>query len=194
MATAMNTQNSPMVMRWPASLYHQMAELGWFRDKRVELVRGEIIIMSPMGSRHWVAVGLVADALRHIYPNDKFVVAEQRPVSLSDESEPEPDVALIKGQIRDFTSHLPAACELVVEVSDSSLAFDRSIKAALYAEAGIPEYWIVDVNGMTVEVLANPVDDGSSTRYQYRKTLGEEELLVPLSAPGASIKVGDILP
>ena len=181
-------------MRWPASLYHQMADLGWFRGKRVELIRGEIIVMSPMGSPHWVVVNLVADCLRATYAQDQFVVTEQCPISLGDDSEPEPDVAVIKGKARDFSEHLPTHCELVVEVSDSSLSFDRSSKAALYAEAGIPEYWIVDVNGRSVDVLTEPVLTESGAGYRDHATVSEGGLLLPRSAPGSVIRVADILP
>ena len=190
----MKTPAAPTVLRWPPSLYHQMADLGWFRDKRVELIRGEIIVMSPMGSRHWVVVSLVGDALRATYPQDEFVVAEQRPISVGGDSEPEPDLAVIRGRVRDFTDHLPKSCELVVEVSDSSLSYDRSVKADLYAEAGIPEYWIVDIIGRTVEVCTKPFSDESSARFKERTTLSEHDLLVPLSAPNSSIRIVDLLP
>jgi Uma2 family endonuclease len=179
----------PHPLRWTKEQYHKMGEMGLFEGRRVELIEGEIIEMAPMLSPHWVTVGLTADEMRRIF-HSGYIVSEQRPISLPDESEPEPDVAVIRGRIRDFKNALPSGAALVVEVSDTTLAYDRGRKAALYARAGIQEYWIVNVSRRELEVRRRPTQEG----YSETRVLKESETVSTLEMSDAVIKIADLLP
>ena len=113
---------------------------------RVELIEGEIIEMSPIGSRHFTSVGLTTQVLSRCF-TEGYCVMPQNGFDAGPKSEPQPDVAVYEGNIRDFTDALPTTALLVVEVADSTLRSDRDKKARLYAARGIPEYWIVNLRG-----------------------------------------------
>ena len=185
------TQQEPRPMRWTKEQYHRMGDAGLFQDKRVELIEGEIIEMAPMNAPHWTAVGLVGDALRHVFSSG-YVVADQLPVSLINESEPEPDAAVIRGNWRDFKEALPSSAALVVEVSDTTLAYDQGDKMRLYARAAIPEYWIVDLNARQLIVHRQP--DATNERFNFVQILNESDNIAPLEAPQSNIAIADLLP
>ena len=139
-----------------------MGELGLFdEDARVELLDGDIIDMTPIGSRHAGTVNRL-NRLLVTAVGARAVVAPQNPVSLDKRSEPQPDVALLAPRADDYSlAHAePAEVLLLVEVSDSSLTYDRDRKAPYYARAGIPECWIVDLNASEVLVLRSPAPAG----------------------------------
>jgi len=193
MATATRLETESFVdgkrpFRLTSEQYHDMAERGWFEGKRVELIKGEIIEMSPMKSPHWAGVVLVDQALHSIFESG-YVVSTQLPLKLEDGTEPEPDLAIIPGQVRDYLTNLPHTASLIVEVADSTLATDRSVKGALYASAGIPEYWIVNINDRVLEVRRVPADG----RYESVEILTLNESVSPLAAPDAAIAVADLL-
>jgi Uma2 family endonuclease len=158
-------------------------------DDRVELIEGEILVMSPEKSRHAAVVDLVAETLRKVF-GAGHTVRVQHPIILGDLSEPGPDVCVVRGGPRDYLDSHPTGAMLVVEVSDSSLAFDRTEKARLYASAGIAEYWIVNLVDGCVEVQRDPMNAGYST--VTRHTAGET--LAPLAVSAAEISVQELLP
>ena len=129
------------------------------------------------------------EEMRRVFPSG-YVVSEQRPISLLDESEPEPDVAVIKGKIRDFETGLPTTAVLIIEVSDTTLRLDRTRKARLYARAGIQEYWIVNIKQRELEVRRVATTEG----YAETFVRTEGEFVAPLEAPKAKIKIVDLLP
>lgn len=184
----------PKTVRWTRNQYYRMAELGFFKGKRVELINGEIIEMSPMKSAHATAVRLFLDVLKNIFGNG-FVVDSQLPLSLGKIDEPEPDIAVVKGKARDFSEFHPKTAELIVEVADSSLHFDRAKKASLYAENKINEYWILNLKDRCIEVYRRPIKD-KNLGYIYTEiyVAGEDETVSPLVKPKAKIKVSDVLP
>lgn len=157
-------------------------------NDRVELIEGEILVMSPEKSRHAAVVDLVAEALRRIVGSG-HTVRVQHPLGLGTSSEPEPDLCVVPGTPRDYLSAHPTTALLVVEVADSSLAFDQTTRARLYAAAGLPEYWIVNLVDRCVEVHRVPGEAGyvQVTRHD----VGE---LSPLVLPGARVPVDDLLP
>lgn len=156
---------------------------------RVELVEGEIVEMSPEKSRHAAAVDLALEALRRAF-SAGVTVRVQHPLALSDESEPEPDLAVVVGTPRDYLGGHPATALLVVEVSDTSLEYDRRRKALVYAGAGIGEYWIVNLVDLRLEVHRQP----SLSGYREHLVLGRNNTVSPLAAPGALVQVADLLP
>lgn len=167
-----------------------MVEAGVFApDARLELLEGEVINMTPQRSRHATAVTLVQNALLAVF-RVGFHVRTQLPLSLGDFSEPEPDVAVVKGSPRDYRDAHPAWAVLVVEVSETTLDYDRGRKRPVYARAGIPEYWILDVDSGTLEVYREPRADGYGQRQLLR--LGDVVTL-PDGVTGA-IAVSDLLP
>ena len=117
--------------------------------------------MTPQGSRHATGVDLVADSLRHAFRTG-FHVRMQLPLAIDDYSEPEPDVAVVKGQIRNYRDAHPTSSLLVVEVSDDSLRHDRTVKQRLYARCGIPEYWILDPRSSILDPRSSILDPRSS--------------------------------
>ena len=137
---------------------------------RVELINGEIIEMSPIKSPHAGTVNLLNRLLGKIL-GDNFIISAQNPVELSQNSEPEPDLAVLKYRDDLYTkSHpQPADVLLVIEVADSSLDKDREIKLPLYAAAGIEEVWIVNLQDQQIEVSTEPSDQGYSNCHIYRK-------------------------
>lgn len=184
------TSDPPKPFTWSVDQYQQIGDLGLFGDKRVELVEGQVLQMSPMRAEHSTAVALVEKALLLAF-GAGFYVRQQSPLPLGDKSQPEPDIAVVKGDIRDYAKKHPTHALLVVEVSDSTLAFDRKVKSRVYAEAGIADYWIVNLVDHCVEVHNNPTSAGE---YEHKQILKAGEKITPLAAPRASIKVEELLP
>ena len=183
----------PSPIRWSKSLYHEMADSGWFRDKRVQLIEGEIIEMAPMGTQHWVVVNTTYRTLLPRFPLDRFTISIQCPIDLGLDSEPEPDIAVIKGIPTDFANALPTAnsIQLVIEVSDSSLVFDRERKARIYAAAGIVEYWVMDISARTVEVYRAPI--AAESRYGKVTIYRGDESITTAAGDGKPIPVSDLM-
>lgn len=184
----------PGPFRWTRDQYYRMAEEGWFEGQRVQLIQGEVVDMPPMLYPHVHTVIRVRKALERIFGPDHWVF-EEKPLKIGELSEPEPDVAVCEHPMDSYTDH-PTTALLVVEVSDSSLRLDRR-KAGLYASAGVPEYWIVDLNGRRMEVYRQPMADESvefGWRYGQMRTLEESDTLDLLARPEAHIAVRDILP
>ena len=182
----------PRPWRWDRDQYFKLGALGFFRGKRVELVRGEVVELSPPGWPHSLAKSLVADALRRVFAGVAWV-SEQSPIPTPD-SAPEPDVAVIPGSARDYADH-PTTALLIVEVADSSLVYDTTTKAGLYAEAGHPKYWILDLAGRRLLVFRDPAPvTAGGAAYRTHLTFGPADTVAPLAAPTAAIPVADLLP
>jgi Uma2 family endonuclease len=149
--------------------FQRLAEQGFFpRDERLELIRGEISEMTPSGDRHALCVMLLGDLLADLRP--KGIVNPQNPLRLPRQvSVPQPDIVLLRR--RNFRSRPPHPEDvfLVVEVADTSLAYDRDIKIPLYAESGIPEAWLVDLNSNAITVFRQPSSKGYRETRQYRR-------------------------
>lgn len=190
-----STQKEPATWRWNKTLYYQMAEMGWFQDKRVELIEGEIIEMSPIGSGHWSAVNLASRQLQAIF-GEGYVVSVQSSLDLGPNSEPMPDIAVVPGSARDYAGALPKSAVLVVEAADTSLTYDRTIKAELYALAGIAEYWIINLADRQIDVNRDPSPAGPSAAafYSNRVVYREGQQLAPLAKPKGAVTAADLLP
>jgi Uma2 family endonuclease len=184
---------------WTRAKYEQATAGGLLGpDDHVELIGGEIVAKMTQNSPHSTAVLLAEAALRAAF-SAGFVVRSQMPLSIGDNSQPEPDIAVVSGSIRDFARNHPTAesAVLVVEVSDTSLAADRSVKGSLYALAGIQEFWIINLNDRVVEVRRLPAaSDASAFGYAYAgiQVFGEDATFAPGGAPTHPIAVTDLLP
>jgi Uma2 family endonuclease len=170
--------------------YHKMIESGILtEDDRVELIRGEIIEMSPIGIKHAACVNRLVNVLAYLL-GKRVIVAAQNPVALKNNSQPQLDVALLKPR-DDFyaTAHpQPQDIFLLIEVADSTVVYDREVKIPLYAEANIIEVWLVDINEQIVEVYQQPTAAG----YQHiQKFASGQSLSIP-AFPDVNISVDEI--
>ena len=182
------------VRKWTRDEYYKMAELGFFDGKRVELIEGEIIEMSPMTKLHAVGIRKVLAILNKIFTAG-FVVDSQLPMSLGKINEPEPDVAVIKGKLEDLLISHPKTAELIVEVSVSTLRLDRTKKAALYAKNKVQDYWILNLKSRCLEVYRQPKKDKKlGFIYIESRIFTETDEVSPLAMPQAKIKIADLLP
>lgn len=183
--------------RWTRAEYDRLIEAGFFQpEDRIELIGGELMVAEPLGGPHVTAVGLTADALRAVF-GVGWIVREQAPIALDEESEPEPDIAVVPGVRRDYRHKHPARPVLVVEVAESSLDLDREHKGSLYARAGLADYWIVNLLDRVLEVYREPVADSSMPyrwRYGELQALDPSAAVAPLAAPATRIAVADLLP
>lgn len=155
--------------------YHKMLETGILaRNQRYELIRGFIYKFMPIGSQHIYKVKKLEGLLEACLA-DSAVVFTQSPVQFLDDSEPQPDILVVNPPLEHYRERLPQAEDvlLIIEVADSTLAFDRSTKTELYAEMGIPEYWIVNLKKQQLEINRNP--DKEERLYREKLTLGEGE-------------------
>jgi Uma2 family endonuclease len=173
--------------------YYEVALTGLFEGRRVELIEGELIQMMPIDDYHAAITDPLARVLHRTF-GEEYAIRTQVPIALGDNyrpSDPQPDATVAIGSWRDYTARKPVASDirLLVEVSDSSLTFDRTIKAALYGDAGIPEYWIVNLNDRQIEVHRQPKEGG----YDSLTTYGTGDAIEPLFAEGRTVKVSEIL-
>ncbi|MBI1848610.1 MAG: Uma2 family endonuclease [Candidatus Rokubacteria bacterium] len=188
------SHESPPTRRWTRIEYERMVEREIFRpDDRIELVDGHLFVKEPPHPSHATTVQLVAEALRGAF-GAGWTVRTGLPLGLDDVSEPEPDVAVVRGSPRDYAADHPSQPVLVVEVSHSRLRFDRTRKRQLYARNGVPEYWIVDVNGRVLQVFREPGGAGRSATYRSVAILGPDAFATPLAASSTASHVSDLLP
>lgn len=182
--------------RWTRFEYDKLIETGVLGPgDKIELLGGHLCISEPQNSPHARGISLGLEAIQRVLTGG-WHVRVQLPIALDDESEPEPDLALVSGGPRDYADH-PSRPALVVEVADSTLALDREHKGSLYARALLPEYWIVNLVDRVLEVYRDPGPEaGAQYGWAYRLvvTLGPDEHVTPLAAPSASILVADFLP
>ena len=170
--------------------------MGLFDGRRVELIEGQVIDMAAMKSSHAVAVDLADGALKLVF-GPGYYIRQQKPFVISDISEPEPDIAVIKGDIRDFTDAHPTAAELIVEVVDSSLRYDRAVKGSLYAKARIAEYWIVNLVDKQLEIYSEPrpdVDADYGFSYSMSNIFKSGQQVTPRRVSDKAVAVADMLP
>lgn len=169
------------------SEYDRLVSLGVFGEERVELLQGTLIAMSPQGTLHAEVVARLTKILV-LGLGDRATLRVQSPFAASEDSEPEPDLAVVPRA--DYSDDHPSKAFLLVEVADSSRQKDREVKASIYAAAGVMEYWLVDLIDRKVEVWSLPI----SGRYTRHATASPGDTLTPVAFPDLSIPVSDILP
>lgn len=171
--------------------FHRMVQAGILtEDDRVELLDGEIVQMTPIGSKHAACV----NRLTRLFSGrvgDRAILSVQNPVRLSERSEPQPDFALLRPRPDFYASAHPGPEDvlLIVEVAETSVEVDRQVKAPLYARAGIPELWLIDLAGEGVEVYRRPTPKG----YQDVRRLGRGQRLSPVMFPDLDLGSDDVL-
>jgi Uma2 family endonuclease len=183
--------------QWTRAEYDRLIEIGGFRPgEPVELLGGQLVVAEPQSGPHYTAIGLVEEALRRAF-GAGWLIRTQGPIALDDDSEPEPDVAVARGGLRDFSFTHPARPVLVVEVAASSLALDRGHKGSLYARARLDDYWIVNLVDRVLEIYRTPVADSTAPfgwRYASTVVLDPAAVVAPLAAPGAAVLVANLFP
>jgi Uma2 family endonuclease len=186
----------PTTRRWTYEEYYRMADLGFFRDQRVELIDGEIFYMAPQKDLHAGSVSLTYKAFSRLL-GETYWVRSQLPLRLGKNSEPEPDLSVTTGSEHTYlTKGGPKTALLIVEISETTLRFDRKTKASLYAKAGIADYWIVNLIDRQVEVYRDPEPDPKARfgfSYTLKKVHHEGDSIKPLAFKG-SIAVADLFP
>lgn len=184
------------VRRWTREEYERLVNAGVFHGEPIELIGGQLVVAEPQGAYHSSRIGAAGDALRALLPPG-WVVRIQMPVALDDESAPEPDLALVPGTWADYDTGHPGPPALVIEVAESSLSFDRREKGSLYARAGVPDYWVLNLVDRVLEVYRDPARDASSPhgwRYGTVERLTPVAALSPLALPSVRIAVQSFLP
>lgn len=160
------------------------------KEDHVELIQGEIVAMTAIGPRHAGIVNRLNKAFFSLEEN-RALIAIQNPVKLDDYNEPEPDFALLKPRLDDYTESHPGPADilLIIEVSDSSLTYDQNIKAKLYAQAGVPEFWLITLAEDAILAYRQPTAEG----YRSMQKVVPGETISPQAFPDVHIAVDDIL-
>jgi Uma2 family endonuclease len=176
--------------RFTVDEYHSMGEIGILHeDERVELINGEIVKMAAIGGQH-IACVIRTDRWFTLHVGDGALVSAQNPVILSNDGEPEPDIALLRFR-EDYYANVPRSEHvlLLIEAADTSLLFDRRTKLPLYAGAGIPEVWIANLRDTVIEVYRAPHAD----HYQTSFTVGRDGTITPVLLPHLTVPVQALL-
>ncbi|MEG3969370.1 Uma2 family endonuclease [Microcoleus sp. T2B6] len=185
------------VKRFSIAEYHRLGELGFFApDDRVELIRGEIIIKATKSTFHSVCNSLL---LGELYPllEERAIVRGQEPIILSADSEPEPDVVIARNRSDNYLSSHPEPPDilLVIEVSDSTLKYDRRTKLSLYAESGISDYWIFNLVDIQLEMHSEPYQkQRGGFDYRVKRVLLPNEVVVIPGFPDLSLDLSAVFP
>jgi len=183
--------------RFSRAEYERLIEIGFFRPgDPIELVGGELMVAEPQGAAHYTAIVKTARALEAAF-GPGWHARIQGPLGLDDDSEPEPDVAIVPGSPDDYGHAHPSRPVLTVEVAESSLTIDREHKGSLYARARLADYWIVNLRDRVLEMYREPVSDPSAPfgwNYARCDVLDASARAMPLAAPHASVAVTQLLP
>jgi Uma2 family endonuclease len=185
----------PREKHWNREEYYRLAELGFIPEKNVELIGGVIYEVSPQSTAHFYCFEKMRRILESVF-GDRYWVRSQGPLVAGNFSEPEPDLCVVRGQVEVLPDH-PTTGVLVVEISKTSLAFDKLTKASLYANMRIPDYWVLDLENRKLWVHREPAADPDAPfRYRYSQveTIAADGHVAPLEKPDALIAVAQMLP
>jgi Uma2 family endonuclease len=183
--------------RFSRAEYERLIDLGVFQPgEPIELIGGELMVAEPQGVAHYTAIVKTAKALEAAF-GPGWHARTQGPIGLDDDSEPEPDIAVVPGSPEDYSRAHPSRPVLTIEVAESSLAVDRHHKGSLYARAGLPDYWILNLVDRVLEVYREPAPDPAAPfgwSYARHEVFDASAGVTPLAAPGSSIPVSRLLP
>jgi len=186
----------PTTYRWSIDAYRQLGRSGMFADMRTLLVDGEILAMSLPDPPHNLSLGLVEDWLRATFAVG-YHVRNQMAFDVGTENDPGPDLAVVVGDRRNYADRQATTAILVVEIADSSIFLDTTRKAELYATAGVPDYWVIDLEHRLLLVFRDPAPPSAglgATAYRTRTTFGPTDSVSSLAQPSATVRVADLLP
>ena len=193
-----STNASPKPYRWTLEAYRELGTTGLFDGLKTMLINGEILAMTLPKPPHDTALNLAAEFLRLAFATGHHI-RNQQSLDIGEDNDPGSDLAVVRGSIRDYAARTPTGdcAVLVVEVAETSLFIDTTTKAELYATAGVPDYWVIDLENRRLLVFREPVPLPSglgATAYRTHLTLEPTESVSPLAAPAASVRVADLLP
>jgi Uma2 family endonuclease len=183
-------------VRWTLRDYRKLGSLDLFQDVKVMLIKGEIFTMPAPKPPHDEGLSLTQEFLRGAFSIGHFV-RNQQALDVGRDSDPLPDLAVVAGSIRDLHGRMPSTAVMVVEIADTSLFLDTTTKAELYATAGVPEYWVLDVANRQLHVFRDPVplpEGLGATAYRTHTAHDEAATVAPRAAPSATVRVADLLP
>jgi Uma2 family endonuclease len=186
----------PQPHRWTIAEYRTLALTGLFHDKKTMLLDGVLYVMVLPKPPHDTSLNLAYEFLRAAFPTGHHV-RNQQGFDIGTHNDPGPDLAVVTGSIRDYAARTPTAAILVVEVSDSTLSIELTTKTELYATAGVPEYWVIDLVNRQLHVFRGPqpLPAGlGAVAYRTHQTLGPADTITPQAAPRAATLVADLLP
>lgn len=186
---------APRPLRWTATEFNRMGDTGLFEGRRPFLIDGVIWEQQPMEPQYAAALGLVTEAVRVAF-GAGWRYRNQSPLHLDEYNDPVPDLSILAGSPRDSDKH-PSTASLVIEVADTSLTIDTTVKAERYATAGVPDYWVLDLNGRRLLVFRDPAPLPAglgATAYRAHLTYAPGDAVAPLAVPTASIPVADLIP
>jgi Uma2 family endonuclease len=185
------------IWRMPRARYDAMVASGALEeDDPIELLDGLLVVKERQTPLHAATASAVEHVLRSVFSHG-YHTRTRSPIALDDMSEPEPDVAVVSGEILDYLKAHPSKAALIAEVADTSLNKDRLVKAPLYARAGITDYWVINLVDEVLEVYRHPSKAPSRRfgwKYRSVKLLKRGATVTPLAAPRAKIRVADLLP
>ena len=186
----------PVRHRFTIAQYRALGGSGLFQNAKTILLAGEVFTVPMPDPPHDTALGLTDAWVRSAFAVGHHV-RSQMAFDIGTENDPGPDLAVVAGGIRDYAARTPTAAVLIVEVADSSLFLDTTTKAELYATAGVPDYWVIDLENRRLLVYRDPVPLPSglgATAYQTHRAFGPNDAVSPLALPSAGVRVGDLLP
>jgi Uma2 family endonuclease len=178
---------------WTVQEYHRMAELGILAvSERTELIAGQITIMVAKGTPHVLTLRILTNEIEALLSNQPVFISTQDPIYIDNSSEPEPDLAIVRGTAFDYVDQHPQPKDicLIVEVADSTLKYDCEVKDKIYAKANITDYWVIDIPHRQVHIFRDP----TSTGYTSHLILTEPQSVSPLAFPGIKLSIISILP
>lgn len=187
---------SPQPFRWTIEQYRELYKTGLFCDMKTMLIHGEVYAMVMPNPPHSAILNLAYECLRAAFVPG-YHIRNQQGFDIGSKNDPGPDLAVIAGTILDYLDRNPTTAALIVEVSDSTVFFDSTTKAELYATAGVPEYWVMDVENRQLFVYRDPVELPAglgATAYRTHLVFGTSDSVTPLAIPATSIRVSDLFP
>ena len=175
--------------KWTTEEYHRMIAAGVLRDRKVELLKGEIVEMPPEGEPHAYCSDEAGEYLAKLL-GERAKIRHAKPITLPNNSEPEPDLAVVKRLGREYREHHPYPENIfwLIEYANTSLEKDLDIKNKIYAEAGIPEYWVVNLKELHLVVFREPLDGDYATKFTL-----STGTIQPLAFPDISVAIKNIL-
>jgi Uma2 family endonuclease len=182
--------------RWTRQELYDLCSAGWFHDKKVMLIDGRIYVMPMPNPPHDYALGTLDDYLRTVFSTG-YHVRNQMGLGIGKRTDPGPDLAVVPGVRADFLNEHPQTAILVVEISESTLAIDLRVKPDLYALAGVPEYWVVDLVNRRVIVHRDPIPDAESPRgFRYASIISytADASIAPQAKPTSTVQINSLLP
>ena len=194
---APNGTSSASRFLWDVATYERACGMGVFEGRRVELIEGEINDLNAHSKPHMAGISRTYDLLREVFPKGTYVLTNQSTLYSSEQSRPEPDIAVFRGDYADLMSEDPMRPILVVEVSLETLAYDQGDKASFYAHLGVHEYWVLNLRDEWLEVRRNPQPMASQRHgagYASLEILNRAMNAGPLELPQVVVAVHDLLP